>query len=1219
MPLLYDWNNDPKNLKINFKFGQYGTNAIKNAEKAAQKEEKELKDLIDKGKVAAETISSYSGIYLSPKVVLHIRSLDEYLSNKNSKYKTAIEVEKAVQKALTAKGWYNATQLKSTEVFAGGTLQELMNIIEEVISGTGKINLRPKEEQKEGIGKIAQYFSASPQNKEFLLAAKMRYGKNITILSAIKQLNELFPNKEYKNILVMTYKPGVFPSLKDDIEKFSQFDNFEVVEINKQKNIPIESDKIRIFISSAQYALYGANLDKNINENLFEAKGDHYEKQKMHTLAPEEEVEKMQQTAYEDYDKNLDKLKQIPFGIIVADEYHYGTRSANFKKLLEELNYNKIIYVSGTAMKDMATGRFDDSQVYNWTYIDEQKKKRQELAQYKKDPDGYYPNIDMPTMHFYKMQLCPEALQMARNENLYSEDEGFSFAKCFGVNKTGKLINEQLVKVLLEQIITPKHGQVYSILNDNVTDTNLDHTFWVFPKSVKSIKAVANLMRTMSIFKNYEIIEATGELNNNIEKVKNKIREANNNGRKSITMSCYRFKEGTTVPEWGAVIMLDQGTSPEEYLQAIFRCQSPGPKDQKGNPIKKNCYVFDYNPQRFTVLYHDIAQWSSKTGKGGEFEITKEFIKYAPILQVGENTMVPMSAEDLIRNFHQHASFREQMAAENVFNFSNIKRTLDDDLVEAFKNISSKKNATTITVSDHGLKKAKDAKLIREPKDGGVEDWDDEEEAPLTNLDIQKEKIRNFLRTLPTFMMASEDAEESIDNIINTKQPQLFEEITGITPDILKKLVDRGVLLRRTLNEKIAYFKLLIDEFENNPTAEAAESFINRHMIIRAEEGSTPLALVNEMLDKLPENVWKDKNKRFLDPCCGMGKFLVGIKQRLMEGLKESIPNEQEREKHIIENMIYGNDIQQYKTIMSRKLLGNKSYKYNITNEDSLTKQWNMKFDVIVGNPPYKRDLHLKFLQLAVNYLSKLGNIIWIHPARWLQDPTAVLKENSDYIKYKNLPFTDFKIIYNADAQKIFNISITSDLCISTLKNGKESILNEDKIYELRDIPISFKRFLHMKYTSINDVTETNKYEGIRVKIINIQIFATKDGRDYIKNRYMIFHPNHAVPFIDGKYNNKDWTQLVAKNQFSKSEGSAFPISIKFNTINEAKNFINSTNTEVFQFFNYLTKLDVHIQLQYLPFMNDYTNPWTNERFKEYFNITDDEMLYILETMKKYK
>ena len=99
----------------------------------------------------------------------------------------------------------------------------------------------------------------------------------------------------------------------------------------------------------------------------------------------------------------------------------------------------------------------------------------------------------------------------------------------------------------------------------------------------------------------------------------------------------------------------------------------------------------------------------------------------------------------------------------------------------------------------------------------------------------------------------------------------------------------------------------------------------------------------------------------------------------------------------------------------------------------------------------------------------------------------------------------------------------------------------------------------------------------------------------------------------------QDWTKGPARNQFTKKEGSPLPLSIKFDTVQEAQNFIDSINTEFFLFFNYLTKLDVNVQFQYLPFMKDYREPWTNERFQRYFQVSDEEMKFIKDTMKKYK
>jgi site-specific DNA-methyltransferase (adenine-specific) len=59
------------------------------------------------------------------------------------------------------------------------------------------------------------------------------------------------------------------------------------------------------------------------------------------------------------------------------------------------------------------------------------------------------------------------------------------------------------------------------------------------------------------------------------------------------------------------------------------------------------------------------------------------------------------------------------------------------------------------------------------------------------------------------------------------------------------------------------------------------------------------------MLDKLPEEVWSNPDKTWLDPCAGLGNFSVQVLKRLMEGLSKWEPDEESRKKHILEKMLY--------------------------------------------------------------------------------------------------------------------------------------------------------------------------------------------------------------------------------------------------------------------------------------------------------------------------
>lgn len=75
-------------------------------------------------------------------------------------------------------------------------------------------------------------------------------------------------------------------------------------------------------------------------------------------------------------------------------------------------------------------------------------------------------------------------------------------------------------------------------------------------------------------------------------------------------------------------------------------------------------------------------------------------------------------------------------------------------------------------------------------------------------------------------------------------------------------------------------------------------------------EVHTPFTLIDEMLDALPKEVWYDKDKTWLDPAAGIGNYMICVVERLMTTLKDVIPNEEARYRHIVENMIYQVELQ---------------------------------------------------------------------------------------------------------------------------------------------------------------------------------------------------------------------------------------------------------------------------------------------------------------------
>lgn len=202
----------------------------------------------------------------------------------------------------------------------------------------------------------------------------------------------------------------------------------------------------------------------------------------------------------------------------------------------------------------------------------------------------------------------------------------------------------------------------------------------------------------------------------------------------------------------------------------------------------------------------------------------------------------------------------------------------------------------------------------------------------------------------------------------------------------LKHIVDLKEIPTENLEETLVAIRQYLGQ--NTPEA------------LRLGDVPTPLRLVGEMLDDLPEEVWSDPYLKWLDPACGKGGYLLTIAQRLMNGLKEWEPDDHKRYAHIFGNMLYGCDILD-KNIMALLYLADPESKYethftccdylSATFTDMLKKTWNIKrFDIVIGNPPYQKNadaektmtvpVYDKFVRKSTKLSDKT---MFITPSRW--------------------------------------------------------------------------------------------------------------------------------------------------------------------------------------------------------------------------------------------
>ena len=267
------------------------------------------------------------------------------------------------------------------------------------------------------------------------------------------------------------------------------------------------------------------------------------------------------------------------------------------------------------------------------------------------------------------------------------------------------------------------------------------------------------------------------------------------------------------------------------------------------------------------------------------------------------------------------------------------------------------------------------------------------------------------------------------------------------------------------------------------------------------------------------------------------------------------------------------------------------------------------KIDIAICNPPYCRDLHLRIIEKLIPHCEEVLNI---SPISWLQDPLAKYKKNSSYNKFKESVaehIADLEVIDAKKCQALFDALFIIDLGIYHFDNNKHKIVCK--------YPQFMSRVAKYMKDSLPPIEHLKK-DGYRVRIMTIG--GGKAGGSGQRSA-TLFSKNPLsknIVYKDGMYEEKPWHSYYVKNQYSKTTDEITD-SIKFDSEYEAYNFIHSYDTVFAKIVHLYSVTGVNINKLNILWMKDYTQPWTDERFKDYFNITDEEWKEIEEIMSKYK
>lgn len=575
----------------------------------------------------------YKKLWSAPAIFEPVEKFNFFDDHKLHKYMVKNGIRKDEGRG---KEWFyfNGTPEKSKELFDSFRRRDFS-----IIQHGQKYKYTLRHEQNAAVEKTLEYakrhqtidFNNPNEEAEFLWNAKPRFGKTLTTYDFAKRF-------EAKNILIVTNRPAIANSWFDDYKKF--IDGYYFISTaDSLKNLPT--------LTREDY-LQMTDTDK-----------------KQFTFLSLQDLK-----GAKVFGGGYDKLKwvaDLQWDLLVIDEAHEGIDTGRTDEAFSNIKRRFTLHLSGTPFRALRNDKFTQEQIFNWTYIDEQKAKQSEL---KTGESGDH--TDMPDMRLFTYKIS-DMIADKINQGVKIDDKDTSYA--FDLNSTfataagGKFIYEADIKRFLDTLTT---NEKYPFSTPELR-AELKHTFWLVGNRVASAKAMYKLLKDHPVFGNgnYKIILAAGdgkpfsddngfdeEVKNTAqnEKALDRVRSAIKHHDKTITLSVGQLTTGVTVKEWSAVLMLSDIKAESLYMQAIFRVQNPYVFEKNGHYFrKKSAYVFDFSPNRVLEVYDHFANSLLHTGATGHiteeerFDNIAELLNYFPVLSEDEGgKMIELDATQVL-------------------------------------------------------------------------------------------------------------------------------------------------------------------------------------------------------------------------------------------------------------------------------------------------------------------------------------------------------------------------------------------------------------------------------------------------------------------------------------------------------------------------------------------------------------------------------------------
>ena len=478
------------------------------------------------------------------------------------------------------------------------------------------------------------------------------------------------------------------------------------------------------------------------------------------------------------------------------------------------------------------------------------------------------------------------------------------------------------------------------------------------------------------------------------------------------------------------------------------------------------------------------------------------------------------------------------------------------------------------------------------------------------------------------------------------------------------------------------------------------------------DEVFTPPDVANAMLDMLPQALFSDPDAKFLDPACKSGVFLREIAKRLLIGLEAQIPDLQARVDHIFQHQLYGISITELTSLLARRSLycskypnsvysvshfddaagnirfkntphrwvngrcaycgaseseygeqvreGLETHAYEFIHTASPEEIWNMKFDVIIGNPPYQlsdggaQASATPIYNLFVEQAKKLNPryLSLIIPARWYGGGKGL-------DSFRNIMITDRHIrelhdFLNASDCFGTGVEVKGGICYflwdrdnegkcKVYTHNADSIIEQEERYLQEPNSNVFIRYaegvsVYHKVRSLNEATidslvSSQKPFGMRTYIHGEKtpfngslLLFERGGTGYIHKREVtknIEWVNKPKVYISAAYNAGDnYPHQILGKPIAGPVGSCctetYIVIGPFKTDLEVNNVITYISTKFFRFLVMLKKTSQHAAANVYSFvpLQDFSKPWTDAELYAKYGLTDEEISFIESMIK---